>query len=48
MGEGFTVLQVAALLVALAVIIGGLAWFLARWRAHDERGRPRPPSGGAA
>jgi hypothetical protein len=37
--EGVTVLQVGAVLVAVALVIGGALWFWA-WRTHG-----RPPEG---
>jgi hypothetical protein len=41
--NGVAVWQVAAILVALALVVAGAGYFWHRWRAHDEAGRPRPP-----
>jgi hypothetical protein len=40
---GLTFLQVGGILFAGALVVAGAAWFWARWRSHDETGRPRPP-----
>jgi hypothetical protein len=40
---GVAVWQLAALFGAAAIVIAGAAYFVHRWRAHDDAGRPRPP-----